>query len=181
MIDNKKSNSGNNWTKTIQNSDGSYDSFKWSLDKEIGSYMVGNLAMIVFGAITCILVPIFVVFVYVFPTYKDVRIKDLRGVIVICIFTLLDYFFGIYGYFLFSGFPEFYESLAGFMLGLIVISAVLITWDDEIYEGLYESRLPFLISWSLFGLFLYFGNPILSAIVGIIGQADTSIWITLFG
>jgi hypothetical protein len=144
------------WIKSIKNSKGGYDSFNWSIEKEIG----GNIGSTVLGvlaiSIISTLAPIFILLIYPISIKNHRWHQSVIGISasVIC---LIDYQFGFANWYVFNTFPEVYNFLCTINIIMLMIMLISFIFDDIVY-GIFCRGVQWY--WLLSILAVYFLYPV---------------------
>ena len=148
------------WKKTFKNSDGSYDTFDWSIGTEVGARATGLFAVLLGISLFCAAAPILILFIYPWPGSRK---GDLQSFILAPIFTLawiLDLQFGVFNWFFWHPFPETYMAVTTINLTISFMCIAFYYFEDYLNEIVHEEGM-LLVFYLLCGILLYFTHPMM--------------------
>ena len=146
-------NNGNNWTKTFKNSDGSYDSFSWSLGDSFSLGFTKIIAAIILGMVVSLIIPIIILLIVPIQNQSDRRGGYILGIIV-CIVTICDYHFGWIGWGGWSTLPEIYDVIIRLTFSLLTLNILMLLFERNILSSFSGSKFPILLYYGFIILFI---------------------------
>jgi hypothetical protein len=166
------------WIKSFKNSDGSYDSFDWSI-RDVINVKITTIFISVFVISLCsALLPAFILFIYSF-SIRTHRVQQGIVGIVACIFWFLDYQLGIFSWGFFHIIPEIYDFITTINIAIFIIIICTLIFDRELIKLTTSTDYGVILSWLGFPLVIFLLYPKASKLLGyLLTMAETSIWST---
>ena len=165
------------WKKTFKNSDGSYDTFDWSLATEIKVEAASVIAIMLCVSIFCAAAPLLILFIYPWPGSRK---GDLKSFMVAPVFTLiwiLDLQFGVFNWFFWRGFPEVYMAITAVNLSISLMCVFFYYYEEDLHNAFRTGFMPLYGFYLFCGVLLYISHSMMFGISdALFTIADTPIW-----
>jgi hypothetical protein len=164
------------WIKSFRNSDGSIDSYDWSLNMEIGSSVTAGIFMI-FGAHFFALIIPTIFFIFLCNPNRVKEVKELSiWIIVMSLFSLFDYSFGWVNWMCLNTLDTVYPFIIALNLTVLILSVIILIIKEKFFDLMEDINSPILSL--IFLLFLlYVSQPkVLILVKKFIPMATEVIW-----
>jgi hypothetical protein len=121
------------WFKTIRNSNGDFDTYEWSLDKEIGVFLGKNIGWIIFIVLIPQIATIALMMAYIISHEEHKRMWNSIVALIINLYLVIDCMFGLALWNLFDGDVYILNVYFTFGLHAIPVSLILFIFHEKMY------------------------------------------------
>lgn len=126
------------WFKSFSDGKGGFNTFDWSLEDGLLSYIMTIFFMFIILVVLMIVLPIILVFTYPYCSIKGMRITNIVSILLSTLF-LIDYSIGYKIWSAFNVSPymvSIHNDLAVIHVSLIIVNLILLTQAKKLYEEL---------------------------------------------
>lgn len=135
------------WIKTFKNSDGTFDSFEWSLDDVFKVQAITLIVFLFTFILIGLLVPYFILLIHPITHVKKQRYAQYIVGITFCLLWIIDYIFLGFAYQMYGHIiPDVFLIIFINNISILVILTLFLCLDHKVYTEVQETKFPFLVT-----------------------------------